>query len=84
MMGNWPTVELRPAFIASGTLLYLMDSLYNLIVMREVVYLKVPKPTPAQDNISSGKIYTAFFHAPGPIIMGLKALRRTCLRNQVL
>jgi hypothetical protein len=62
MVGIWPTVELHSAFLAGGTLLHLMASLQGLITMREVVYLKVPKPTLAHDKILGGEFYTAFFH----------------------
>lgn len=62
MIGIWPTVELHSEFLAGGTLLHLMARLQDLITMREVVYLKVPKPTLAQDKILGGDFYTAFFH----------------------
>ncbi|QKX53511.1 uncharacterized protein TRUGW13939_00590 [Talaromyces rugulosus] len=65
IIGIWPTAELHAAFLAGGALLHLMASLQGLITMRQVVYLRVPNPTPAQEKILEGDFYTALFYV-GP------------------
>lgn len=65
MIGIWPTDELHAKFIDSGILMPLMASLQDLISMREVVYLKVPELTPAQNEVLEGDLVTGFFHVEG-------------------